>query len=118
MKIYLTKNKKLKLVFERETFMVGRKVTQNLWRDKSDIQLLDSYDFKINQKITDDITKLVNDYLEELTNQLITEENSIELNQILEERKNQLAEEAKATKNSYDTSDALSKVLEVTNGKI
>ena len=111
MRLYLTKNKRLKLTFDREVFIEGIETAQNPWYDKSDIQLLDGAEFKVNERVAKDIALLVNDYLEKLSNELITDENSVAVNRIIEERKRQLETEQEAKKRSYDTGEALSRAL-------
>ncbi|WAX17988.1 hypothetical protein SG586P1_00033 [Streptococcus phage SG586P1] len=110
MKIYLTKNKKLKIQFDKELidqfgeFHFG-------YPDKLDIQLLDSVDFKINEMVSKELSQLVKEYLDKLSTELLNDDNSPEINFIIEEKKRQEEERQKQIKKSFDTSYALNEIL-------
>lgn len=110
MKLYLTKNKKLKIQFDKELidqtgeFHFG-------YLDKLDIQLLDSVDFKINERVSKELSQLVKEYLDKLSTELLNDDNAPEINFIIEEKKRQEEERQKQIKKSFDTSYALNEIL-------
>lgn len=110
MKLYLTKNKKLKIQFDREV------VDQSgdfrfAYPDRLDIQLLDSIDFKINERVSSELSQLIKDYLDELYRELLNDDNAPEINLIIEENKRQEEERQKQIKQSFDASYALNEIL-------
>ena len=110
MRIYLTKNKKLKIQFDRE--VVDQSGTfQFAYPDKLDIQLLDSADFKINEKTSKELSELIKNYLDNLSAELLNDDIAPEINTIIEEKKRQEEEKQKQIKKSFDTSYALNEIL-------
>lgn len=110
MKIYLTKNKKLKIKFDKE--MIDQHgIFQFAYPDKLDIQLLDSVDFKINERVSRELSQLVKEYLDKLSTELLNDDNVPKINLIIEEKKRQEEERQKQIKKSFDTSYALNEIL-------
>ena len=110
MKIYLTKNKKLKISFDKDGIIQGRDLGFNQYED-TDIQLLDGINFRINEKVHNDISELLNNYLNKLSDELFNERTEPKINLIIEEKKKQIEDKQKQIKQSYDTSQALSEAL-------
>ena len=110
MKVYLTKNKKLKISFDKDGITQGRELGFNQYED-TDIQLLDGINFRINEKVSNDISELLNDYLDKLSEELFNERTEPKINLIIEEKKKQIEDRQKQIKRSYDTSQALSETL-------
>lgn len=110
MKIYLTKNKKLKIQFDRELIDQSGNF-QFAYPDKLDIQLLDSINFKINEKVSNDLSVLIKEYLDKLSAELLNDDTAPEINLIIEEKKRQEEEKQKQIKQSFDTSYALNEIL-------
>lgn len=110
MKIYLTKNKKLKIQFDKEIIDQSGNF-QFAYPDKLDIQLLDSIDFKINEKVSNDLSELIKKYLDKLSAELLNDDTAPEINLIIEEKKRQEEEKQKQIKQSFDTSYALNEIL-------
>ena len=110
MKIYLTKNKKLKISFDKDGIIQGRELGFNQYED-TDIQLLDGINFRINEKVSNDLSELLNDYLDKLSDELFDERTEPKINIIIEEKKKQIEDKQKQIKRSYDTSQALSETL-------
>lgn len=110
MKIYLTKNKKLKIQFDKEIIDQSGNF-QFDYPDKLDIQLLDSINFKINEKVSNDLSALIKEYLDKLSAELLNDDTAPEINLIIEEKKRQEEEKQKQIKQSFDTSYALNEVL-------
>ena len=110
MKLYLTKNKKLKIQFDREVIdQYGD--FRFAYPDRLDIQLLDSIDFKINERVSNELSQLIKDYLDKLSSELLNDDNNPEINLIIEENKRQEEEWQKQIKQSFDASYALNEVL-------
>lgn len=110
MKLYLTKNKKLKIQFDKE--IVDQTGSfQFAYPDRLDIQLLDSVDFKINEKVSKELSQLVKEYLDKLSSEILNDDNSPKINLIIEEKKRQEEERQKQIKQSFDTSYALNEIL-------
>lgn len=110
MKIYLTKNKKLKIQFDKEIIDQSGNF-QFAYPDKLDIQLLDSINFKINEKVYNDLSELIKNYLNKLSAELLNDDTAPEINLIIEEKKRQEEEKQKQIKQSFDTSYALNEIL-------
>lgn len=110
MKIYLTKNKKLKIQFDKEIIDQSGNF-QFAYPDKLDIQLLDSINFKINEKVSNNLSELIKDYLDKLSAELLNDDTAPEINLIIEEKKRQEEEKQKQIKQSFDTSYALNEIL-------
>lgn len=110
MKIYLTKNKKLKIQFDKEIIDQSGSF-QFAYPDKLDIQLLDSINFKINEKVFNDLSELIKNYLDKLSAELLNDDTAPEINLIIEEKKRQEEEKQKQIKQSFDTSYALNEIL-------
>lgn len=110
MKIYLTKNKKLKIQFDKEIIDQSGNF-QFVYPDKLDIQLLDSINFKINEKVSNDLSELIKNYLDKLSAELLNDDTAPEINLIIEEKKRQEEEKQKQIKQSFDTSYALNEIL-------
>lgn len=110
MKIYLTKNKKLKIQFDKEIIDQSGNF-QFAYPDKLDIQLLDSINFKINEKVSNDLSELLKKYLDKLSAELLNDDTAPEINLIIEEKKRQEEEKQKQIKQSFDTSYALNEIL-------
>ncbi|QIG60355.1 hypothetical protein [Streptococcus phage D4446] len=110
MKIYLTKNKKLKIQFDKEIIDQSGNF-QFAYPDKLDIQLLDSINFKINEKVSNDLSELIKNYLDKLSAELLNDDTAPEINLIIEEKKRQEEEKQKQIKQSFDTSYALNEIL-------
>lgn len=110
MRIYLTKNKKLKIQFDREILDQSGSL-QLTYPDKLDIQLLDSADFKINERVSNELSQLIKDYLDKLSTELLNDSTAPEINLIIEEKKRQEEERQKQIKKSFDTSYALNEIL-------
>lgn len=109
-KIYLTKNKKLKISFDKDGIIQGRELGFNQYED-TDIQLLDGINFRINDKVSNDLSELLNDYLDKLSDELFNERTDPKINLIIEEKKRQIEDRQKQIKQSYDTSQALSETF-------
>lgn len=110
MRIYLTKNKKLKIQFDREVVDQSGSF-QFSYHDKLDIQLLDSADFKINERVSKELSELIREYLDKLSSELLNDDIAPEINTVIEEKKRQEEEKQKQIKNSFDTSYALNEIL-------
>lgn len=110
-KIYLTKNKKLKISFDKDGIIQGLELGFNRYED-TDIQLLDGINFRINKKVSNDLSELLNDYLDKLSEELFNESTEPKINLIIEEKKKQIEDRQKQFKRSYDTSLELSETLE------
>ncbi|MCO4551847.1 hypothetical protein Si087_00193 [Streptococcus infantarius subsp. infantarius] len=110
MKIYLTKNKKLKISFDKDGIIQGRELGFNQYED-TDIQLLDGINFRINEKVHNDLSELLKDYLDKLSEELFNERTEPKINLIIEEKKKQIEDKQKQIKKSYDTSQALSEII-------
>lgn len=110
MKIYLTKNKKLKIQFDKEIIDQSGNF-QFAYPDKLDIQLLDSINFKINEKVSNELSELIKNYLDKLSAELLNDDTAPEINLIIEEKKRQEEEKQKQIKQSFDTSYALNEIL-------
>ncbi|QDP43734.1 hypothetical protein [Streptococcus phage P738] len=110
MKIYLTKNKKLKIQFDKEIIDQSGNF-RFAYPDKLDIQLLDSINFKINEKVSNDLSELIKNYLDKLSSELLNDDTAPEINLIIEEKKRQEEEKQKQIKQSFDTSYALNEIL-------
>lgn len=110
MKIYLTKNKKIKIQFDKEIIDQSGNF-QFAYPDKLDIQLLDSINFKINEKVSNDLSELLKKYLDKLSAELLNDDTAPEINLIIEEKKRQEEEKQKQIKQSFDTSYALNEIL-------
>lgn len=109
-KIYLTKNKKLKISFDKDGIVQGRELGYNLYED-TDIQLLDGINFRINEKVHNDLSELLNNYLDKLSEELFNERTEPKINLIIEEKKRQIEDRQKQFKRSYDTSQTLSEII-------
>ena len=110
MRIYLTKNKKLKIQFDREVVDQSGSF-QFSYPDKLDIQLLDSADFKINERVSKELSELIKEYLDKLSSKLLNDDTAPEINAVIEEKKRQEEEKQKQIKKSFDTSYALNEIL-------
>ena len=110
MKIFLTKNKKLKISFDKDGIIQGRELGFNQYED-TDIQLLDGINFRINEKVHNDISELLYNYLDKLSDELFNERTEPKINLIIEEKKKQIEDRQKQIKQSYDTSQALSETF-------
>lgn len=110
MKIYITKNKKLKISFDKDGIIQGQVLGFNRYED-TDIQLLDGIDFRINEKVSNELSEILKDYLDKLSAELFNERTDPEINLIIEEKKKQIEDKQKQIKRSYDTSQALSEIL-------
>lgn len=110
MKLYLTKNKKLKIQFDREVIDQSGDF-HFAYPDRLDIQLLDSADFKINEKVSKELSQLIKEYLDKLSSELLNDDNSPKINLVIEEKKRQEEEKQKQIKQSFDTSYALNEIL-------
>ena len=110
MKLYITKNKKLKISFDKDGIIQGQELGFNRYED-TDIQLLDGIDFRINEKVANDLSELLKGYLDKLSAELFNEHTDPEINLIIEEKKKQIEDKQKQIKRSYDTSQALSETL-------
>lgn len=110
MKIYLTKNKKLKISFDKDGIIQGSDLGFNRYED-TDIQLLDGINFKINERVHNDLSELLKDYLDKLSAELFNEHTEHKINLIIEEKKRQIEDKQKQIKQSYDTAQALSETL-------
>lgn len=110
MKLYLTKDKKLKIQFNKEVIDQSGSF-QFACLDKLDIQLLDSADFKINEKVSSELSQLIKNYLDKLSSELLSDDIAPEINFIIEEKKRQEEERQKQIKKSFDTSYALNEIL-------
>ena len=89
MKIYLTKNKKLKISFDKDGIIQDRELGFNQYED-TDIQLLDGINFRINEKVHNDLSELLNNYLDKLSDELFNELTEPKINLIIEEKKSRL----------------------------
>ena len=107
----MTKNKKLKISFDKDGIIQCRELGFNQYED-TDIQLLDGINFRINEKVHNDISELLNNYLDKLSEELFNELTDPKINLIIEEKKKQIEDRQKQFKRSYDTSLELSETLE------
>lgn len=110
MKLYLTKNKKLKIQFDREVIDQSGDFRFS-YPDRLDIQLLDSIYFKINERVSSELSQLIKEYLDELSAELLNDDNAPEINLVIEENKRQEEEFQKQIKQSFDASYALNEIL-------
>lgn len=110
MRVYLTKNKKLKIQFDKEVIdQYGS--FQFAYPDKLDIQLLDSFNFKINERVSKELSELIKEYLDKLSSELLNDDIAPDINAIIKEKKRQEEEKQKQIKKSFDTSYALNEIL-------
>ena len=72
---------------------------------------MDGINFRINEKVSNDLSELLNNYLDKLSEELFNERTEHKINLIIEEKKKQIEDKQKQIKRSYDTSQALSETF-------